>query len=111
MAAESSNMPLPARLLVGAAMIGAALALAACGGQTIDSEDLEAQLTDQLSAETDLDPADVSVTCPDDIEAEEGREFECTLTANGEDATVEVTLTDDEGGFRAVLPPGQLELD
>jgi hypothetical protein len=111
MTARDTKRGLAVRLLVAAATIGAALALAACGAQTIDSGDLEAQLAEQLSAEADLDPAGVSVSCPDDIEAEEGHQFECILTANGDDATVEVTLTDDEGGFRAVLPPGELERD
>lgn len=46
--------------------------------------------------------------CPDDIEIEEGREFNCTLTApNGDEVDVDVTLTDDEGGFEAVVPPQQ----
>jgi ABC-type glycerol-3-phosphate transport system substrate-binding protein len=32
----------------------------------------------------------------------------CTLTApNGDEVDVDVTLTDDEGGFEAVVPPQQ----
>ncbi len=86
-----------------------ALSLVGCGN-TLDSDDLESQLVDQLSADAGVDPEDVSVDCPDDIEAEEGREFECTLTApNDDEVTVEVTLTNDDGGFEAVVPPEQFE--
>ena len=87
----------------------ASLAIAGCGN-TLDTDDLEGQLVDQLSEDAGVDPADVSVDCPDDIEAEEGREFECTLTApNDDEVTVEVTLTNDDGGFEAVVPPEQFE--
>ena len=57
-----------------------------------------------------MDAGDVSVACPDDIEAEAGRTFECTLTApNGDLVSVEVTLTDDDGSFEAVVPPQQFD--
>lgn len=98
-----------ARLGAGAlALALASLALAACGTKTIDHEDLQDQLTEQLSADAGVDPAGVSVACPEDIEVEEGREFDCTLTApNGDEVIVEVTLTNDEGGFEAIVPPQQ----
>lgn len=80
------------------------------GTETIDSDELETQLTDQLSTDAGVDPADVSVSCPDDIEIEEGREFECTLIApDGDEVRVDVTLTDDEGRFEAFVPPEQFE--
>jgi hypothetical protein len=104
------NRATHSRLAIAAATILAALALAACGARTIDSGELESQLQEQLSAEAGADPAEVSVSCPEDIEAEEGREFDCTLVApDGDEVRVEVTLTDDEGGFRAVVPPDQFE--
>ena len=84
------------------------LALAACGSETIGDADLESQLAEQLSADAGVDPEEVSVSCPEDVEVEEGTEFECELTApNGDEVTVEVTLTDDEGGFEAVVPEQQ----
>ena len=87
----------------------AALGLGACGN-TLDSEDLEGQLVDEIAPGFDVDPDDASGDCPDDIEIEEGREFECTLSApdRGE-ITVDVTLTDDDGGFEAEVPPEQFE--
>ena len=88
----------------------ALLGLAACGSETIDADDLETQLTEQLSADVGVPADDVSVSCPDDVEVEQGRQFDCELTApNGETATVEVTLTDDEGGFEAEVPEQQFE--
>jgi hypothetical protein len=93
-----------------AAVLAASLAVAACGTKTLDTGDLESQLTDQLSADAGVDPADVSVSCPEDIEVEQGHEFDCTLTApNGDEVQVAVTLTDDEGSFDAVVPPQQFE--
>lgn len=50
------------------------------------------------------------MSCPDDEEAEDGNEFDCTLTApNGDEVTVNVTMTGDDGGFDAVVPPQQFE--
>jgi hypothetical protein len=91
--------------------LAAALTFGVTGcGNTLDTGDLEGELVDQLAADAGVDPDDVSVDCPEDIEAEEGREFECTLTApNDDEVTVEVTLTNDEGGFEAVVPPEQFE--
>ena len=91
-----------AALLVGAA------ALMACSSDatTIDSAKLEDELRVQLSEDAGVDPEGVSVSCPDDIEAEEGDEFNCELTApNGDIVQVDVTLTNDDGGFEAVVPP------
>ena len=88
-----------------------AVALAGCsisigGDKTIDSADLETELADQLAPQAGVDPADVSVSCPDDQEVEKGAKFRCELTApNGDKVPVDVTLTDDEGGFDAVVPP------
>lgn len=89
--------------------VGAALVLAACGN-TIDSEDLEGKLATELSADAGVDPDGVSVSCPDDEEADEGNEFECALTApEGDELTVEVRITDEDGRFEAFVPPQQPE--
>ena len=93
-----------------AALVAAAsLAVAGCGN-TVDNQAMEEDLAEQLSADANVDPADVSVTCPDDEEAEEGNEFECTLTApNGDEVTVAVTLTEGGDSFDAVVPPQQFK--
>jgi uncharacterized protein (UPF0333 family) len=103
--------PISSRIgLVLAAVIAAtSLAVAGCGN-SVDSEAMEEDLAAQLSADANVDPADVSVSCPDDEEAEEGNQFECTLTApNGDEVTVEVTLTDGGDSFEAQVPPQQFE--
>ena len=98
-----------ARASIAALPLVLALGLVACGN-TLDADDLEGELAEQLSADAGVNPDDVSVACPEDIEAEEGREFECILTApNGDEVTVEVTLTNDDGGFEAEVPPEQFE--
>ena len=89
-----------------ALILVSATALAGCGEKTVDSAELEGELKDQLGADAGVEPR--SVAFPDDIEAEKGKKFDCTLTApNGDQVRVEVTLTNDEGGFEAVVPPQQ----
>lgn len=84
--------------------------LTACGTKTIDSGELEGELRDQLSADAGVDPEGVSVSCPEDVEVEEGKTFECELTApNGDKVRVDVKLTDDDGSFEAVVPQQQFE--
>ena len=103
-------MPQSARRLAVVGALAASLVLAACGTETLDNADLESQLTEQLSADAGVDPAQVSVSCPEDVEIEQGGEFECTLTApDGDEVRVEVTMTDDEGNVDAVVPPQQFE--
>lgn len=52
----------------------------------------------------------MSVECPEGQEAEEGNEFQCTLTApNGDEVAVDVTITEGGDSFEAVVPPQQFE--
>ncbi|HEY8584638.1 MAG TPA: DUF4333 domain-containing protein [Capillimicrobium sp.] len=98
------------RLLAPLAAGLAALALTACGTNTIDAEKLQEELRTQLSDDAGVDPEKVSVTCPEDVEIEQGKTFECELTApNGDKVQVDVTMTDDEGTVEAVVPPQQFE--
>jgi hypothetical protein len=81
-----------------------ALAGAGCGEKTLNTGDLEGKLKDQLGADAGVEPRDVQ--CPEDIKVEKGKKFDCTLTApNGDQVKVNVTLTNDDGGFSAVVPP------
>jgi hypothetical protein len=94
-------------LAVGAV---AAAGVAACGDETVDTGQLESDLSGQLSQDAGVDPADVSVDCPDDEPKEEGQKFDCTLTApNGDEVTVNVTLTDGGDQFEAVGPTQQFK--
>lgn len=73
------------------------LAAAACS-KTLDSTELEGSLKDQL--ETQLEVTGLTVECPDDIEAEAGDTFRCTVTGtDGSEATIAVTQTDDQGNL------------
>jgi hypothetical protein len=93
------------RIITGAAL-ALALAAAGCGEKTLDTADLETKLKEQLGADAGVEPR--GVECPEDVTIEEGKKFDCTLTApNGDEVTVNVTLTDDEGGFEAQVPPQQ----
>ena len=90
-------------LATGAALL-LLVPLAGCGEKKINSKDLEAKLKSQLGKDAGVQPK--SVSCPDDIKVEKGKKFDCTLTApNGDQVKVNVTLTNDDGGFSAVVPP------
>jgi hypothetical protein len=70
-----------------------------CGDSTLDSDKLESEIAPGVEEQTGT--RDVEVTCPADIEAEEGGEFECGLTAEGGiEAKVVVTQEDDDGNVR-----------
>ena len=99
---------------LGAAITAGIYAMAGpvgCGGaDTLDTAELENELRVQLSNDAGVNPDDVTVNCPDNIETRAGREFDCELTApNGDLVAVQVTLTDDDGNFEAVVPPQQFE--
>ena len=83
-------------------VLAAALLAAGCGSE-IDTAQMEEDIASQLSADAGVDPAEVSVDCPDGEEAEEGNEFACTLTApNGDEVNVDVTITEGGDSFEAV---------
>ena len=86
---------------VAAAIVVAIVVMVAFGSKTIDNEDLEADLADQVATELNVGGGeDVEVSCPDDVEVEAGKEFECDATVNGEHkTTIRIRLTDDDGGY------------
>ncbi len=83
-----------ARLAAVLAAGTVAVALAACGDNSVDQDALESGLL-TLAQET----ADVeSASCPDDVSSDEGTEFECIVTnADGEEVPVVATITGEEG--------------
>ncbi|MQA76075.1 MAG: DUF4333 domain-containing protein [Solirubrobacterales bacterium] len=99
------------RAALGALALPAAGLLAAgCGGSTVDNEQMEQDIAGQMSAQAGVDAAQVAVACPSDEKAEDGNEFDCRLTApNGDEVTVNVTLTDGGDSFEAVVPPQQFD--
>jgi hypothetical protein len=87
----------------GSLLVAPALALGACGERTLNTNELETKLKEQLDASAGVSSR--SVSCPEGVTAEKGKKFNCTLTApNGDPVRVEVTLTNDQGGFTAQVP-------
>jgi hypothetical protein len=85
------------------AIVIAIAAVALFGNKTIDSDDLESKLTSQAAEQTRVSEDSIDVSCPDDIEAEEGKVFDCDATLEDQQATIEVRLTDDEGTYVATF--------
>lgn len=86
----------PLRVLAAAA--GTALVLTAAGCSSVDAVpqgDIEERISSDLEEQVGQTPDDVS--CPDDLEAEEGAEMECTLTAGEDELGVTVTVDEVDG--------------
>jgi Domain of unknown function (DUF4333) len=92
-----------------AAWIGvAALATAGCGDESIEASELESEIKKDLTADVGVAPK--AIACPDGIEAKKGKRFDCTGTApDGSDFKINVVLTNDDGGFDAVVPREQFQ--
>jgi hypothetical protein len=74
-------------VLAGLVVLGAA----GCGS-SVSKEDLQSQVSQQLTAQVGQAPE--SVTCPDDLDAEVGRSTRCQLlTTEGTTYGVGVTVT------------------
>jgi hypothetical protein len=81
-------------------LVTAALALAACGGKTLDTENVEKDIQKIASQ----DGVETAVECPDEVEdVEEGTTYECTITYAGNESnkqTVEMKVgSNDESEF------------
>jgi hypothetical protein len=69
------------------------LLLGACS-KVLDMEVVESGIKDGLNEQLGVD---ADVDCPDERDAEKGDTFQCTVSADGDTATVRVEQTDDEG--------------
>ena len=77
-------------------VIVSALALASCGEATLDTANIEDEIAPQVADQTGT--KDVEISCPDDIEAKKGDEFDCDVTAaGGLEAKVKVVQENDDG--------------
>jgi hypothetical protein len=98
----------PRRRLLVAVVAFAAAGIAACGDDVFDQEELEEKISTGL--EQDAGVAPEAVDCPSDAPREKGSKFECTGTAPaGDEFTIEVDVTGDDGRFEAVVPPEQFK--
>jgi hypothetical protein len=79
-------------------LVGVALALTACGTQTLNTDNVEREVKQGIERQANL--RDVTVECPDDVEVEAGSKFTCTARSGREEAPVEVTQRDDQGNVR-----------
>jgi Domain of unknown function (DUF4333) len=85
------------RLLAVVATVPFALALAGCS-KKIDTDKAERSIKAGLQSKSGGRVAIASVTCPDDVDLEKGKRFDCTVKGtNGRTATVTVVQTDDRG--------------
>ncbi len=87
----------------------AALALFVTGcSQTIDGSDVEREVAAGVD---DLQSVEVEVSCPDDIEAEDGGTFTCTATdSEGTEMDVNVVQQDADGNVEWTMDVLNLEL-
>lgn len=89
------------------AMVAAlALVAAGCGSSTLDTAEIEDEVQ-ELAEDRDLQVE--GVTCPDDIEAKEGDEFDCDVELEGGDEIeAEVTQRNDDGDVRIRIDADQI---
>jgi uncharacterized protein DUF4333 len=81
----------------------AALVLAACGKEVVDTADAEQRIRDSVAQQVKADVE--SVRCPDDVKAKRGGVFTCTVTgADGTQAPVGVRQEDDKGNVSFQAP-------
>jgi cytoskeletal protein RodZ len=79
-------------VLIGGLVVGAIFLF---GSKTLDQGDAEQQVSAASEQLTGTAVADVS--CPADVEVEQGGTFTCTATLEGQDISFTVTQKDDEG--------------
>ena len=79
-----------------------------CGSDTVDATKVEQEIQKQLSTAT---ATVASVSCPDDVEQEEGARFECTAKLEGGGKAV-LTVTQGKGSndFSYAVKAGTMEL-
>lgn len=81
------------------AALALAAPLAACGTETIDTGKVEDEVVKGIEEQTDAE--NVTVECPDDVDAKKGDTFECDVSATGSrGAKVTVEQTSDDGHIR-----------
>jgi len=88
------------RALLSAPILAVSLALAGCsiGTSELDIPKLEEEIGSGVLEQAGLD---VSVECPDQVDIEAGKSFECEVTPadGGAAATAEVTMEDEDGNI------------
>jgi hypothetical protein len=84
------------------------LAVAGCGSDTVDADEVETAIEQDLSTAT---TTIVSVSCPSNVEKKKGEQFTCDAKLEGGGrAKVEVTLTNDRGDATYSFKPGTVQV-
>lgn len=77
------------------------IALAGCSGTVIDSQKAEDAIAENVESATGVTVT--SVTCPDDVDVEAGKSFECEVdTASGSGAVAELKILNEDADVRVV---------
>lgn len=86
-------------MLVIVASIGIAVLSVGCGGKVIDDAKAEEFIRQDLAG---VGVEVESVSCPSGVEVSAGVDFECGVTADGEQAVVQMRIVDDEGRVKPI---------
>jgi len=87
------------RLFVVPGAAALVLGIAACGN--VDTDKIEDEITKQVEEQAQGQVKVKSVKCPDDVKAEKGSRFTCTITAaSGATTKAQVVQQDDDGNVR-----------
>lgn len=80
-----------------------------CGSGSLDTAESEQLISSKLGPQIGLTPGQAKVACPDDVKAENGANFDCTMsTPAGAKLRVRVTQTNDDGGISFKLVDAKL---
>lgn len=91
------------RLTCSLLLACAAVFAAGCGTKTINSDEAEKQMREQLAQQ--LGASVKSVDCPAEVEAKKGGKFSCTAKGgDGTTAKIPATQTSDSGRFHFDAP-------
>ena len=93
-----------ARVAVACAVAGLGAGATACGGRTVDPQQLSADLTRDVSRSV----SGATVSCPSGRPADPGSTFTCTASTAKGPLVYDVTITSDAGDYRYALAPGQV---
>jgi Domain of unknown function (DUF4333) len=86
---------------LGAALaLVVAVALTACGEQTLDVAEVESTIGQRLTRNA---KQKVTVRCPEEVKIKKGDSFDCTASGKRGRTTVTVTQLDDNGRVRGVV--------
>jgi len=90
----------PRRRLLAFAGLVAAVAVAACGTNTLKGSSLEAQIEKSLASKAQEDGGEVEVRCPREIKLQAMAKLDCPASVGKTKGVVVVTQQDDQGNVR-----------